>query len=194
MRDFGNQAFDQHLRDRAIQEQYFPGSTFKIITLSAALSEKVMPEPTFYCDLTWDGRVKYGDTASPRFDWRKFEPPDSKVKDAAGDLTPPQALTASCNPFFYEMGARLFNKNPDALVGYARQLGLGGATGLDPVFGEASCPRLRVPASGLIDLDLHRRVRRMFRPMRPNIGSNLCTSVCTWCDGLWLRQGLKRKD
>ncbi|MEO8607073.1 MAG: penicillin-binding transpeptidase domain-containing protein [Chloroflexota bacterium] len=128
----------QPLRDRAIQEQYFPGSTFKIITLSAALSEKVMPEPTFYCDLTWDGRVKYGDTASPRFDWRHFEPADSKVKNAAGDLTPPQALTASCNPFFYEMGARLFNKNPDALVGYARQLGLGSATGIDPVFGEAS--------------------------------------------------------
>jgi cell division protein FtsI/penicillin-binding protein 2 len=128
----------QPLRNRAIQEQYFPGSTFKIITLSAALSEKVMPEPTFYCDLTWDGRIKYGDTASPRFDWRKFEPADSDKRFAAGDLTAPQALTASCNPFFYEMGARLFNKNPDALVGYARQLGLGGSTGIDNVFGEAS--------------------------------------------------------
>jgi penicillin-binding protein 2 len=126
------------LRNRVVQEQYFPGSTFKIITLSAALSEKVMPEPTFYCDITWDGRTKYGDTASPRFDWRKFEPEDSKVKDAAGELTAPQALTASCNPFFYEMGARLFNKSPDALVGYARRLGLGGVTGLDKVFGEAS--------------------------------------------------------
>lgn len=126
------------LRNRAVQEQYFPGSTFKIITLSATLSEKVMPEPTFYCDITWDGRAKYGDTASPRFDWRKFEAEDSKVKDAAGELTAQQALTASCNPFFYEMGARLFNKSPDTLVGYARRLGLGAKTGIDPIFGEAS--------------------------------------------------------
>jgi penicillin-binding protein 2 len=125
------------LRNRAVQEQYFPGSTFKIITLSAALSEKVFTEPTFYCDLTWDGREKYRDTASPRFDWRKFEPEDSPVKDAAGELIPSQALTASCNPFFYEMGARLFNKEPNALVNYARNLGLGSPTGLDSAFGEA---------------------------------------------------------
>ncbi len=126
------------LRNRAVQEQYFPGSTFKIITLSAALSENVATEPTFYCDLTWDGRVKYGDTASPRFDWRSFELPDSDFSSAAGEITPVQALTTSCNPFFYEMGARLFQKNPTALVGYARDLGLGNATGLGSVFTEAS--------------------------------------------------------
>jgi penicillin-binding protein 2 len=127
----------QPLRNRVVQEQYFPGSTFKIITLSAALSENLFPEPTFYCDLTWDGRAK-GDTASPRFDWRSFEPEDSPTSNAAGELTASQALTASCNPFFYEMGVRLFQKSPDSLVGYARRLGLGAATGLDRVFGEAS--------------------------------------------------------
>jgi len=128
----------QPLRNRAVQEQYFPGSTFKIITLSAALSEQVMTEPTFYCDLTWDGRVTYGDTSSPRFDWRSFEPPESPFSSAAGELTARQALTTSCNPFFYEMGARLFRKAPDTLVDYARDLGLGVATGLPPVFREAS--------------------------------------------------------
>jgi len=126
------------LRNRAVQEQYFPGSIFKIITLSAALSEQVVPEATFYCDLTWDGREKYRDTSSPRFDWRSFEPPESPFSSAAGEITPDQALTTSCNPFFYEMGARLFQKNPNALVSYARDLGLGGATGLERIFGEAS--------------------------------------------------------
>jgi cell division protein FtsI/penicillin-binding protein 2 len=126
------------LRNRVVQEQYFPGSVFKIITLSAALSENVATEPTFYCDLTWDGRPDYGDTASPRFDWRSFELPESDFSSAAGELTPPQALTTSCNPFFYEMGARLFQKDPTALVSYARDLGLGNATGIGSVFTEAS--------------------------------------------------------
>ncbi len=127
-------------RNRAVQEQYFPGSTFKIVTLSASLSEHVMSEPTFYCDLTWDGLAKYGDTSSPRSDWRKYERDDLPVKDAAGDLTPSQALTASCNPFFYEMGARLWNngKGSNTFIHYAQQLGFGVPTGLDSVFGEAS--------------------------------------------------------
>jgi penicillin-binding protein 2 len=113
-----------------VQQQYFPGSTFKIITTAAALSEGSFSEPSFFCDLTWDGRQKYGDTASPRLDWRNYEPEDSDYKNAAGEITAWQALAASCNPFFYEMGARLFQKNPDALVNYARNLGLGSATGI----------------------------------------------------------------
>jgi cell division protein FtsI/penicillin-binding protein 2 len=127
-------------RNRTVQEQFFPGSTFKIITLAAALSENVYPDPTFQCDLEWDGRVSYGDTSSPRFDWRRFEPPESPVSNPAGAITSAQALTASCNPFFYEMGARLWDdgQGENTLVDYARQMGLGIPTGLDRIFGEAS--------------------------------------------------------
>lgn len=125
-------------RNRVVQEQYFPGSTFKIITLAAALSEKVMTEPTFYCDLVWDGSQKYGDTSSPRYDWRRFEPPESAVSQPSGEVTASQALTASCNPFFYEMGARLFTERENTtLVEYSRRMGFGSATGLDRIFGEA---------------------------------------------------------
>ncbi len=120
----------QPFTNRVMQQQYFPGSTFKLITTAAASSENVFTEPTFDCQLTWDGK-KYGDTASPRLDWRYYELPDSPVKDPAGEVVMYQALAASCNPFFYEMGARLFKKDPNLLMSYARKLGIGGLTGID---------------------------------------------------------------
>ncbi len=49
-----------------------------------------------------------------------------------------QALTASCNPFFYQMGALLFrDRGASTLENYARQMGLGQATGLDLPVNEA---------------------------------------------------------
>ncbi|MGE3511384.1 MAG: penicillin-binding protein [Vicinamibacterales bacterium] len=52
------QASDAERRNRAVQDLYEPGSTFKIVTASAALQEKVMPahEPI---DVT-GGRIKIG--------------------------------------------------------------------------------------------------------------------------------------
>ncbi len=126
----------QPLRNRPVQEQYFPGSTFKIITLAAALSEGVAPA-NFDCQLTWDGR-ELGDTSSPRFDWRRFEPEESPVSQATGPVTPYQALAASCNPFFYQMGVNLYQKGPSLLTEYARRMGLGVVTGLGATFGEAA--------------------------------------------------------
>jgi penicillin-binding protein 2 len=126
----------QPLRNRVVQEQYFPGSTFKIITTAAAASEGVMTEPTFDCQLEWKGQ-QYGDTIPVRTDWRVLELPDSRFANPAGQVTMAQALTTSCNPFFYEMGARLFTqRGPATLTGYARQMGLGALTGID-LAGEA---------------------------------------------------------
>lgn len=118
----------QPFTNRVTQQQYFPGSTFKIVTTAAAASEGVMTEPTFDCQIEWDGRERYGDSSSPRYDWRRFELPDSPFSKPAGPITMSQALMASCNPFFYEMGARLFLRGPDVLTGYARQMGFGTAT------------------------------------------------------------------
>jgi penicillin-binding protein 2 len=118
--------------NRVTQEQYFPGSTFKIVTTAAAIAEnRIPPSQTFFCDLEWDGSQSYGDTASPRSDWRILEPPDSRFYDTpAGDVTAAQALSTSCNPFFYEMGARLYNLRPAALTDYARRMGFGSLTGI----------------------------------------------------------------
>ncbi len=118
------------LRNRTMQDQYFPGSTFKIVTTAAAASEKMMAEPTFNCTLEWKGQ-KYGDTLPVRTDWRALESPDSPFSKPAGEVTMAQALMSSCNPFFYEMGARLFTlRGPDALLNYARRMGFGTQTGV----------------------------------------------------------------
>ncbi|MBE0689997.1 MAG: hypothetical protein IH587_07745, partial [Anaerolineae bacterium] len=116
--------------NRTIQEQYPPGSTFKIITTTAALAENIIqPDDNFFCDLTWDGS-QYGDTLAERFDWRSLEQGDGR--HPTGDVTPELALASSCNPFYYQMGALLFRqRGPTTLMDYARRMGLGSPTGLD---------------------------------------------------------------
>lgn len=124
----------QPLRNRVIQEQYFPGSTFKIVSTAAAAGEGLFGlDDIFYCGLEWDGRAEFGDTFSPRSDWRKTD-----GLDATGDINISQALTSSCDPFFYEVGAELYTqKGANALVSYARRMGLGSVVGLGSGFPEA---------------------------------------------------------
>ncbi|MFN8373469.1 MAG: penicillin-binding transpeptidase domain-containing protein [Anaerolineae bacterium] len=123
----------QPLRNHATQDQYFPGSTFKIITTAATANEDLIsPTELFNCDLRWDGRP-YGDTREFRIDWRSTD-----GLDPAGEITISQALAASCNPFFYQFGALLYRDvGFQALMDYARRMGLGAATGLAPVMQEA---------------------------------------------------------
>jgi len=132
------------LRNRAASEQASPGSVFKIITLAAALNEGLtVPSEQFNCDLYWDG-AKYGDTRSPRPDWRVTDeyPP-------AGMITPSEALMTSCNPFFWEFGARLFlEKNPNMIAEYGRRMGLTRTYGLSAIFREA--PGV-IPVPGSVD-------------------------------------------
>lgn len=124
----------QPLRNRVVQEQYFPGSTFKIVSTAAAAAEGLYgPTDTFYCGLEWDGRADFGDTYSPRTDWRVID-----NLEAAGDITMSQALTTSCDPFFYEVGALLFTqRSANTLVSYAHRLGLGEPVNLGSGFPEA---------------------------------------------------------
>ncbi len=125
----------QPLKNRVTQEQYFPGSTFKVITTAAAAAEQMLaPSELFTCGLTWTDGPRFGDTLPVRSDWRKTD-----GLEAAGDITISQALTASCNPFFYEMGARLYRERGDTvLMNYARQMGLGSKTGLEPILPEVA--------------------------------------------------------
>lgn len=122
------------LRNRTVQEQYPPGSTFKIITTAAMAQEELFdPAEIFECTHEWDG-AQFGDTLPVRYDWTFVDglPP-------TGPVTIAGALTTSCNPFYYQSGARLYNEvGSDALVGYARQMGLGVPMGLPSSFGEAS--------------------------------------------------------
>ncbi len=128
---------DSPFSNRATQEQYSPGSTFKIITLAAAAQENVFSaDQMFDCTMIWNGQ-QYGDTFEQRFDWRYTEEGDQQFN--TGPVTMSEALTSSCNPFFYQMGAELYNKRaPTTLANYARQMGLGTATGLNAVETEAN--------------------------------------------------------
>lgn len=108
------------LINHAIQDRYTPGSVYKLITAYAGLSEDIFnPEDIFSCGLTWDGRP-FGDDQNSRSDWRLTD-----GMDPAGEITPAQAIMSSCNPFFYETGAKLYNAKRDVQAQYARMLGLG---------------------------------------------------------------------
>lgn len=125
--------------NRPYQEQYAPGSTYKIITLAAAAEEHLWnPADLFYCSMVWEG-AQFGDSRTERYDWRRFEAEEARFD--TGEVTMSEALAASCNPFFYQMGARLAREQGNAtLANYARRMGLGRPTGLvlDPVLREAS--------------------------------------------------------
>ncbi|KXK23841.1 MAG: putative penicillin-binding protein [Chloroflexi bacterium OLB15] len=120
----------QPFLNRVIQNSYAPGSTFKIITAAAAAEEGVWDsDQIFDCTRIWYGS-QYGDTREERYDWRNFEPEEANFD--TGEVTMADALTASCNPFFYTVGALLYrDRGPSTLTDYARRMGLGSQTGIN---------------------------------------------------------------
>ncbi len=131
------------LRNRSVQEQYAPGSVYKIVTAAAFAEAGFMaPGETFNCTLSWDG-APFGDSAGfVRVDWRR-----TAELEATGPVTTSEALTSSCDPFFYEAGARLYNeRSPSALVELSQAFGLGDAVGLG-IFGAEAEGSLPVPGS-----------------------------------------------
>lgn len=122
------------LSNKAVQEQYTPGSIYKMITTLTAAAERVFPmDQTFFCDLEWRGQEKFGDAVEFRQDWRVIND-----LEAAGNITMSQALTASCNPFFWEMGGTMYQRDPDMLATYSEMLGLGSRTGFNILGPEAA--------------------------------------------------------
>ena len=102
--------------NRALQSQYPPGSTFKIITAIAGLEEGVItPETKVECR----GGINYG-----RWHfgcWRK---------EGHGVMSLHRALVESCDVYFYEVGKRL---GIDKIYDYASSFGLGKETGFQLV-------------------------------------------------------------
>lgn len=120
--------------NKAASEQYAPGSTYKIVTTIAAAAEGIWrPDDIFTCELEWAGQEKYGDVLPIRYDWRYTD-----GLEATGDVNLAQALASSCDPFYYEMGARLFRANPNIIVRYSQLFGLGQRTGFGLIEPEAA--------------------------------------------------------
>ena len=98
--------------NKAITGEYPPGSTFKIVTGTAALTEGVVSPEELINDT---GRH-----------W--IIPKGNAEGEALGLINFRQAMAHSDNVYFYEMGNRL---GIDRLEKYARMFGLGKTTGID---------------------------------------------------------------
>jgi penicillin-binding protein 2 len=102
------------LTNRLIRDRYAPGSTFKVLTATAALSEGVItPLTTYYCN---GGATFFG---------RRYE---CDKKEGHGWIDLAHAIEKSCNVYFYNVGNIL---GVDKIHEYAVRLGLAGRTGID---------------------------------------------------------------
>ncbi len=104
------------MTNRAISEQYPPGSVFKVFLAATALEKGVItPKTTFFCP----GAFKIGGTGREWKCWKKY---------GHGSVTVREALAYSCDVFFYNVGLKL---GVDAISEYCHKIGLGEKTGID---------------------------------------------------------------
>ena len=103
--------------NRAISAAYAPGSTFKMVVASAALTTGEITPTTLVNDT---GVYPYGDRQACWY-YRSYG-------RGHGYLNVTQAIKYSCNYFFYDMGYRL---GIDTIAQYARKYGLGQKTGVE---------------------------------------------------------------
>jgi len=103
------------LFNRAIQGTYPPGSTFKIVTMLAALRSGVSQPGSRYAPCS--GAYFFGGRS---FGCWKHE--------GHGSLDFPEAIQHSCDVYFYQVGLKL---GLPPLEATARSFGLGGRTGID---------------------------------------------------------------
>jgi len=100
--------------NRAVQSQYPPGSTFKIITAIAAIEEGIIhPDTKVNCT----GGINYG-----RWTFGCWK------KGGHGMVDFHKAIVESCDVYFYEVGKRL---GIDKIYKYATAFGLGRETGIE---------------------------------------------------------------
>jgi penicillin-binding protein 2 len=100
--------------NRVMNENYHPGSTFKVVTSLAGLEEgEITPTSTLFCN---------GGYTMGNHRWRCDKP------SGHGSLTLHSALQMSCDAFYYALGDRV---GLDAISDMAHRLGYGQPTGLD---------------------------------------------------------------
>ena len=102
------------LTNKAIAGAYPPGSTFKPVVATAALTAGVLAPET---SITCPGYLTLGDATFHC--WREHGHGTIRLRDA---------IKRSCDVFFYETARRL---GIDRLAAMARRLGFGGVLGLD---------------------------------------------------------------
>ena len=98
-------------RNRALRETYPPGSTFKVVTAAAALTNGVRPETTFEDPQTY----------VPPQTTRGIPNFGGGLCNGGSPLTLTRALEVSCNTVFARLGNQI---GPDELVAQSERLGL----------------------------------------------------------------------
>lgn len=129
------------LVNRALNGLYYPGSTFKPVTALAALTEnKISADTEFLCEGIYLEYESVGYT--PR------------CTGIHGNLLVTEAITASCNLFFYQAGDAL---GIDLINEYATAFGLGQKTGieLDEYKGRIASPEWKEILFTGTDADWH---------------------------------------
>jgi penicillin-binding protein 2 len=102
---------DRPLLDKVLRENYYPGSTYKVITAVAAIEEGLV-----------DLDEKILCTGAHSFGRRSF-----RCSHAHGKMNLHQAIVESCNVYFYTLAERV---GMDTLAKYALIFGLGSPTGI----------------------------------------------------------------
>ena len=106
----------ERMFNRCIQENYPPGSVFKIAMAAAALEEGVIDKQSHYnCN-------RYFQLSPNSRQWKCH----SRWGHGAMDVV--HALAYSCDVFFYNVGVEL---GIDRIAQYARAMGIGTKTGID---------------------------------------------------------------
>ncbi len=101
------------MENKALQAEYPPASTYKIVTALAGLEEKVItPETRHYCP----GFYRFANR-----DYRCWR------KGGHGEVNVVEAIAKSCDVFFYKVGEAL---GVDRLAFYAKAAGLGAPSGI----------------------------------------------------------------
>ena len=129
-----NDKLNDMWRNPVISDSYEPGSTFKIITATAALEErKVTLQDSFFCPgfkIVEDRKIRCHKT------------------QGHGSETFKQGVMNSCNPVFMEIGARGGAKD---MLRYYHKLGLYERTGVD-LPGEANSIMHKLDKIGAVEL------------------------------------------
>ena len=112
--DTENDKIQNMLRNSIVSDTYEPGSTFKIITMAAAMEEGLIhDDDVFVCN----GSKSFGDVQVHCWNL-----------SGHGEQTAAEILKNSCNVGFMELGARL---GAEKLNEYIKKLGFGSITGID---------------------------------------------------------------
>jgi penicillin-binding protein 2 len=112
--------------NRATEGLYPPGSTFKPVTALAAMQERMIsPFQTLQCSPDFVVKGQDGGATQVFKNWDPY---------ANEPMTLPQALGASCDTYFYNLGYAFYALPPDRghpLQGWASRFGFGQPTGID---------------------------------------------------------------